>query len=125
VHGDLVPSNVHVGATRLHFLDHDRTRRGPLLVWWGGRRNLVQLGRIVVPGLTLMDRARVLVAYARRRGLGRRRRRRRAAWLVRATTRRRCRIDAISAETAAQVGFGELMRAGGPFDGAARTGGGA
>ena len=30
-------------------LDHDRTRRGRALVWWGARRNLVQLGRFVVP----------------------------------------------------------------------------
>jgi hypothetical protein len=87
-----------------------------LLVWWGGRRNLVQLGRFVVPGVSLRDRARVLVAYARRRGLGRRRRRRLAAWLVRATIRRRCRIDGIDPATATRVGFGELMRCGGPFD---------
>jgi hypothetical protein len=123
VHGDLVPSNVQAGVARLHLLDHDRTRRGHLLVWWGGRRNLVQLGRFVVPGLTLMDRGRVLVAYARRRGLGRRRRRRLAEWLVEATTRRRCRIDGISVEAARHVGFGELMRAGGPSDGRAVTGG--
>jgi len=123
VHGDLVPSNLHVCAARLCFLDHDRTRRGRLLVWWGGRRNLVQLGRFVVPGVTLMDRARVLVAYARRRGLGRRRRRRLARWLVAATTRRRCRIDGIAAETAARVGFAELMRAGGRFDPCAGAGG--
>jgi hypothetical protein len=108
----------------MRFLDHDRTRRGRLLVWWGGQRNLVQLGRFVIPGLTLTDRARVLVAYARRRGLGRRRRRRLAAWLVEATTRRRCRIDGITVDTARRAGFGELMRAGGPYDGTAATGGG-
>jgi hypothetical protein len=131
VHGDLVPSNLQVCGGRLCFLDHDRTRRGRLLVWWGGRRNLVQLGRFAVPGVSLRDRARVLVAYARRRGLGRRRRRRLAAWLVRATIRRRCRIDGIETTTATRIGFGELMRAGGPFDHpapgdrAARTGEGA
>src|SRR5207253_7588963 len=76
VHGDLVPPNVRVVDGRFVFLDNDRTRRGALLVRMAGRRNLVQLGRFVVPGLTLTDRARVLAAYARGRGLSRERRRR-------------------------------------------------
>src|SRR5205814_2445217 len=69
VHGDLVPPNVRVSGDRLVFLDNDRTRRSRLLVAVGARRNLVQLGRFVVPGLTLTDRARVLDAYARGRRL--------------------------------------------------------
>lgn len=116
VHGDLVPSNVLVADAGLVFLDHDRTRRSPLLVWWHARRNLVQLGRFVAPGVSLTDRARVLDAYAGARGLDARARRRLAQWLVRATTRRRCDVDAIAAAEAGRAGFRELMRSGGPFD---------
>jgi hypothetical protein len=116
VHGDLVPSNLLVRAGKLVFLDHDRTRRGSALVWWGARRNLVQLGRFVVPGITLSDRARVLAAYAGARGLGPPAKRRLARWLVRATTVRRCRIDHLPPAAAHGAGFRELMRSGGRFD---------
>ena len=116
VHGDLVPSNVQVRDGAIAFLDHDRTRRGHALVWWGGRRNLVQLGRFVVPRLTATDRARVLGAYAAGRGLGRPRRRRLAAWLVGRIVARRCAIDRIAPAEAARAGFRQLMRSGGPFD---------
>jgi Ser/Thr protein kinase RdoA (MazF antagonist) len=116
VHGDLVPSNVLVADAGLVFLDHDRTRRSPLLVWWQGRRNLVQLGRFVARGVSLTDRARVLDAYVTARGFGARPRRRLARWLVRTTTRRRCDVDAIAPAEAARAGFRELMRSGGPFD---------
>lgn len=116
VPGDLVPSNVLVRGEDLVLLDHDRTRRSRLLVWWHGRRNLVQLGRFVVPGLTLTDRARVLGAYAAARGWGARRRRRLARWLVGKITARRARIDGIEAGTAKAVGFRELMRSGGRWD---------
>jgi hypothetical protein len=123
VHGDLVPSNLLVHDAGLVFLDHDRTRRGRPLVWWGGRRNLVQLGRFVVPGITLSDRARVLRAYAEQRGFGKRARRRLARWLVRATTARRCRIDHLEPGAARGAGFRELMRSGGRFDPARGIGG--
>ena len=116
VHGDLVPPNVRVVADGFVFLDNDRTRRSRLLVRLVGRRNLVQLGRFVVPGVTLTDRARVLAAYATARPISRRARRRLARWLVRKTVARRCAIDRIPDDTAAQVGFRELMRSGGPFD---------
>ena len=116
VHGDLVPSNLLVRPTGIVFLDHDRTRRGRPLVWWGARRNLVQLGRFVVAGVTLADRVRVLRAYALARGLGAPAHRRLAAWLVRATTARRCRIDRIAPAAASRAGFRELMRSGGGFD---------
>jgi len=119
VHGDLVPPNVRVSGGRLVFLDNDRTRRSRLLVSVGARRNLVQLGRFVVPGVTLTDRARVLSAYAEARGLSSRRRRRLARWLVAKTTARRCAIDRIPLGTAREHGFRELMRSGGPFDAAA------
>ena len=116
VHGDLVPSNVLASADGVVFLDHERTRRGRLLVWWGARRNLVQLGRFVVRGVSLADRVRVLRAYAAARGLSDRGRRRLARWLVPATTARRCRIDHVAPSAAAAAGFRNLMRSGGPFD---------
>jgi hypothetical protein len=116
VHGDLVPPNVRLVRGRFVFLDNDRTRRSRLLVRLVGRRNLVQLGRFVVPGVTLTDRARVLSAYAAERQLSSRERRRLARWLVRKTVARRCAIDRIPQDTAARAGFRELMRSGGPFD---------
>jgi lipopolysaccharide kinase (Kdo/WaaP) family protein len=116
VAGDLVPSNVHVRERGFVFLDHDRTHKSRLLVRIAARRNLVQLGRFVVPGVGLTDRARVLAAYAERRGFSRRARRRLATWLVAKTIGRRCAIDRIPPEAAAQAGFAALMRSGGPFD---------
>lgn len=121
VHGDLVPPNVRVVPNGFVLIDHDRTRHGDLLVWFGGRRNLVQLGRFVVPGVTATDRMRVLVAYARGRGLSRRRRKRLAGWLAAKIVARRCRIDRIAEADAARAGFRELMRSGGPFDPARPT----
>ena len=116
VHGDLVPPNVRVRGTELVFLDNDRTRRGRFLVRLVGRRNFVQLGRFVVAGLTVTDRARVLAAYGAGRGLSRSARHRLGTWVVRKTIARRCVIDHIPPGTAARVGFRELMRSGGPFD---------
>ena len=116
VHGDLVPPNIRLVGEHFVFLDNDRTRRSRLLVRLAGRRNLVQLGRFVVPGLTVSDRARVLAAYAAGRGLSRRAHRRLARWLVTKTIARRCAIDRIPAAAAARAGFRELMRSGGPFD---------
>lgn len=124
VHGDLVPSNILVREGRPVFLDHDRTRRNAALVWWQGRRNLVQLGRFVVPGLSASDRARVLDAYATERGWAEAQRRRLARWVMRKVTMRRCEIDGIDVETAERAGFRALMRSGGPFDPAVREGGG-
>jgi hypothetical protein len=123
VHGDLVPTNVRVRDEGFVFLDNDRTRRSRLLVALTARRNLVQLGRFVVPGLTATDRARVLAAYAAGRGLGRGRRRRLAAWRVARIVARRCAIDRIPPGEAARAGFRQLMRSGGPFDPAFAAGG--
>ena len=123
VHGDLVPTNVRARGDELVFLDNDRTRRSRLLVAFGARRNLVQLGRFVVPRLTATDRARVLAAYAAGRGLGRARRHRLAAWLVARIVARRCAIDHISRADAARAGFRQLMRSGGPYDPALASGG--
>jgi hypothetical protein len=116
VHGDLVPSNVIARDDGFVLLDHDRTRRSRVLVWWGGRRNLVQLGRFVVPGLRAVDRMRVLCAYADRRGLSRPARRRLARWVATKTIARRVAIDRISDRDAARAGYAALMRSGGPYD---------
>jgi hypothetical protein len=125
VHGDLVPSNLLVREGSVVFLDNDRTRRGRLLVWWGARRNLVQLGRFVVPGVSATDRARVLRAYAARRGLGRHARRRLARWVAAKTIARRVAIDGLPAAPARAAGYAAVMRSGGPYDaGHAARGGG-
>jgi hypothetical protein len=116
VHGDLVPPNVRVRDDALVFLDHDRTRHGRLLVWWGARRNLVQLGRFVVGGVGTTDRARVLAAYAAGRGLARDARRTLARWVMAKTVERRSAIDGIPIEVATRAGFATLMRSGGPYD---------
>jgi len=118
VHGDLVPANLRVCGAQLCFLDNDRTRRLPFAI--GARRNLVQLGRFVVPGVTLTDRVRVLRAYAAERGLSRSARHRLGFWVMRKVTARRCAIDGIPPGQASRVGFRRLMRAGGPFDPALR-----
>jgi Ser/Thr protein kinase RdoA (MazF antagonist) len=124
VHGDLVPPNVRLDEDgRFVFLDNDRTRRSRLLVRIAGRRNLVQLGRFIVPGLTLTDRARVLAGYAAERALSRCARRHLARWLVQKTVARRCAIDRIPPAHALRAGFRELMRSGGPFDPATHAGG--
>src|SRR5437870_8825553 len=116
VHGDLVPPNLRVVGERFVFLDNDRTRRSRLLVRLAARRNLVQLGRFVVPGVTVTDRARVLAAYAAARGLSRRAHRRLARWLVAKTVARRCAIDRIPTAAPARARFRALMRSGGPVD---------
>jgi len=68
VHGDLTPFNIFIVCgepPRFVLLDHERTRRSFFL----GRtrrqlRNLVQLGRFNLPGLSRTDRLRTLAAYA-------------------------------------------------------------
>ena len=116
VHGDLVPPNVRVVDGRFVFLDNDRTRRSAVLVSLAARRNLVQLGRFVVPGVTVTDRARVLAAYAATRGLSDPARRRLARWLMAKTIARRVAIDRIPVAIAAAAGYRDLMRSGGRFD---------
>jgi lipopolysaccharide kinase (Kdo/WaaP) family protein len=68
IHGDLTPYNVVVERgepPRFVFIDHERTCRAPIVGRMRHRlRNLVQLGRLELPGLTRADRVRVLRAYA-------------------------------------------------------------
>lgn len=115
VHGDLVPSNILAGTEReevtFFYMDNDRTRRYP--AWmpqrlW--RRNLVQLNRFVLPGISLQDRMRFLRGYLGERpwteGEWRL-----SHWLELKTRQRRKECEQI--ET--QVSFRELMRWNGPF----------
>jgi hypothetical protein len=107
VHGDLVATNLLVDEgppVRLCFLDHDRTRRRPLLGGWPSfRRNLIQLNRLPLPAVTHADRLRAFVAYAGARGWSERRRRREARSLAAATARRRRQLERIAARKAARA----------------------
>lgn len=99
VHGDLVATNLFV-STRgedltIYFMDNDRTRRYP--AWlpqplW--KRNLIQLNRMPLAGVTLQDRVRFFKAY---RNIGKvaRADRALARWLERATRRRRAECDGV------------------------------
>jgi hypothetical protein len=68
VHGDLTPYNIFVIQSqppRFVFLDHDRTRSGfPAGLRYRQLRNLVQLGRFDLPGLSNSGRLRFFHAYA-------------------------------------------------------------
>jgi len=116
VHGDLVASNIFAGlepggAARFYYMDNDRTRRYP--AWlpqrlW--RRNLVQLNRIVLPGISLQDRMRFLRNYLGETPWAKRERRL-IRWLEKKTRQRRRECEHVEAE----VSFRELMRWNGPF----------
>jgi hypothetical protein len=100
VHGDLVASNILVsdaaaGGPVFYFMDNDRTRRYP--AWmpqslW--KRNLVQLNRMPLPGITLQDRMRFFQAYFGRQELTRSDRKL-AKWLERKTRQRRKECDGV------------------------------
>lgn len=111
VAGDLVAPNVWItAADAVAFLDHDRTRAGRAPApWMRARRNLVQLNRLVLPGVVATDRLRVYRAYVRARGFGRTAARRRLAWVIAKTIDRRRRFDGVG--DAAAIGFRRLMRA--------------
>jgi hypothetical protein len=110
MHGDLVPTNIFVCPTPekescLFFLDNDRTRHYPKwiarLLW---RRNLVQLNRIPLPGITLQDRVRFLRHYLGLKEWGNKERRL-LSWLERKTRQRRVECDSVDA----RVSFRQLM----------------
>jgi hypothetical protein len=111
VHGDLVPTNILVGrctgeGSRFFFMDNDRTRHYPSWVphaLW--RRNLVQLNRIPLPGITLQDRLRFLGYYL---GLKKwaRKERQLLAWFERKTRQRRKECDLVDSSGS----FRRLMR---------------
>jgi hypothetical protein len=114
VAGDLVPANVWSVDSApdgiIAFLDHDRTRAGAAPASWvRGRRNLVQLNRVVLPGVVATDRLRVYRAYAAARGWSAATARRHLPWVVAKTIDRRRRFDGV--HDAAALGFRVLMRA--------------
>jgi hypothetical protein len=93
VHGDLVASNIFVacdkeGAPMFFYMDHDRTRRYPgwlpHRLW---RRNLVQLNRFLLAGISVRDRMRFLKYYLGA-GSPAENRHRLSRWLERETRRR-------------------------------------
>jgi serine/threonine protein kinase len=111
VHGDLVPSNICISAMegaglRFYFMDNDRTRRYPCWLpqsLW--KRNLVQLNRFPLPGISLQDRMRFFRCYL---GYGKLRSvdRRLLRWLEKKTRQRRKECDAVDPN----VDFRKLMR---------------
>jgi lipopolysaccharide kinase (Kdo/WaaP) family protein len=111
VHGDLVASNIFVsneasGEHAFYFMDNDRTRRYPSWLpqsLW--KRNLIQLNRLPLPGITLQDRMRFFQAYLNRQELTKADRRL-IRWLERKTRRRRQECDGIDASG----DFRRLMR---------------
>lgn len=115
VHGDLIPSNILVRSSEdgmtFFYLDNDRTRRYPRWLpqpLW--KRNLVQLNRFVLPGISLQDRMRFLRSYLGKKEWGERERRL-VRWLEKRTRRRRRECDRVEA----RVTFRELMRWNGPY----------
>ncbi|MGH7829751.1 MAG: lipopolysaccharide kinase InaA family protein [Candidatus Binatia bacterium] len=115
VHGDLIPSNILIRSNEkgveFFYLDNDRTQRYP--AWLPQRlwkRNLVQLNRFVLPGISLQDRMHFLRFYLGNKKWGERERRL-ARWLEKKTRRRRLECDRIEAP----VSFRELMRWNGPY----------
>ena len=115
VHGDLVASNLFVsyadGRPIFYFMDNDRTRRYPAglpqFLW---RRNLLQLNRMPLPGISLQDRVRFLKSYLESGSLAGRELRL-ARWLERNTRRRRHECDGVDASG----DYRKLMRWSGEF----------
>jgi Lipopolysaccharide kinase (Kdo/WaaP) family len=111
VHGDLVPGNIFValdghGLARFCFMDNDRTRRYP--TWLGHRlwrRNLVQLNRFPLAGISLQDRMRFFHAYVNLRKIESEERKL-LRWLEEKTRQRRRECDAVDASGS----FRKLMR---------------
>jgi Lipopolysaccharide kinase (Kdo/WaaP) family len=111
VHGDLVATNIFVyrspsKESRFFFMDNDRTRHYPKWIphtLW--RRNLVQLNRIPLPGVTLQDRVRFLGHYLGLKEWGNKERQL-LAWLERTTRKRRTACDSVDSS----VSFRQLMR---------------
>ncbi len=97
VHGDLTPFNIFIVRAeppRFVLIDHERTRKAGLI---GRRRqmlrNLVQLGRFDLPGITVTDRMRIVAGYA---AMLDRRKRRALTRRLNAMLRRRIRRDGVT-----------------------------
>lgn len=111
VHGDLVATNILVFASpkdglKLYFMDNDRTRLYPSwlpqLLW---KRNLVQLNRMPLPGISLQDRMRFLHTYLDKRQFSAGDRKL-MHWLEAKTRRRRKECDGVDPS----MDFRRLMR---------------
>jgi hypothetical protein len=112
VHGDLIASNLLVAAAAdghelsFFFMDNDRThwfpRWLPQSLW---KRNLIQLNRMPLPGITLQDRMRFLCAYLGQSQLSSREREF-ARWIENKTRRRRYECDGVDPT----LSFRKLMR---------------
>jgi hypothetical protein len=111
VHGDLVPGNIFIEATtggraQFSFMDNDRTRRYSSWLrqpFW--KRNLVQLNRLPLAGISLQDRMRFFHAYLGRDKLSAVDREL-AGWLEQKTRQRRAECDAVDPSGS----FRRLMR---------------
>jgi len=111
VHGDLLAGNIFIAAGgdsdgEFYFMDNDRTRRYPSwsrqTLW---KRNLIQLNRLPLPGISLQDRMRFLRAYLNVKRLSAADRRF-ARWLENRTRQRRKECDGADPT----VSFRQLMR---------------
>lgn len=112
VHGDLVASNLLItGSTdghepSIYFMDNDRTARFPGgLFPWLWKRNLIQLNRMPLPGISLQDRMRFLRVYLGTERLSGRNAKF-ARWLEQRTRRRRQECDGVNPTGS----FRQLMR---------------
>lgn len=107
VHGDLVVTNILLQdgpAAKLWLIDHDRSRRPrSLRLARLQRRNLVQLNRIELDGVSNADRLHAFRSYAAARHWDRQRTRREARWVAGRTRMRRSSIERSLAE---RVGVG-------------------
>lgn len=87
VHGDLTPYNIFVASgapTRFSLIDHERTARPRLRLTRRRLRNLVQLCRFDLEGMSRTDRIRIVDAYGHAMGGAPRRVIRRVAVMLRA-----------------------------------------
>ena len=111
VHGDLLAGNIFIAAGadndgEFYFMDNDRTRRYPSWscqsLW---KRNLIQLNRLPLPGISLQDRMRFLRGYLDVKQLSAADRRF-ARWLESRTRQRRKECDGADPT----MSFRQLMR---------------
>ena len=111
VHGDLVASNLFIVADvendpAFYLMDNDRTRSfPPWLAQSSWKRNLIQLNRLPLPGITLQDRVRFLCAYLGKESLSDSERQF-ARWIENKTRQRRQECDGADPT----MDFRKLMR---------------
>ncbi len=111
IHGDLTPYNVLVislSPPQFGFIDHERTRRRRVFVVGRHRmRNLVQLGRFDLAGLSRTDRVRTLAVYADAMHMDRRRALRRVTRMLQARLRRDRTRNLPNRESSSPVAVGK------------------